>query len=135
LTVGRLPFLTSHCLKIVPSVDDEISLLSLDADSNTKDSTHDTVVFLPDISAANHVNPVKGTRAARRWTPVEDASLNSTVTNPCKKEYGKKNRMDSAAVTELVAGRVERQCRSRWKYDLDPDTPTDRMDGWMYWAT
>jgi hypothetical protein len=103
-------------------------------EADTKISSRDNTVSLPD-AAADHadIDPVKGTRATSRWTPEEDARLNSAVTNTCKSKDGKKCRINWAAVAALVGGRVEQQCRSRWYNALDAnnvDLAKGRIGNW-----
>jgi hypothetical protein len=99
-------------------------------EATTKNTSHDTTVALPPpdaaaaaAAAADNVdaNSAKGTRATGRWTPEEDAKLNSAMNN-CKKKHGKEYWTDFAAVAALVPGRTQSQCRRRWKDALDPSS-------------
>jgi hypothetical protein len=102
-------------------------------EADTKISSRDNTVSLPDAAADNaDPDPVKGTRATSRWTPEEDARLNSAVTITCKMKHGQKCRIDWTAVAALVGGRVDRQCRSRWYNALNPnvDQAKGRTGNW-----
>jgi hypothetical protein len=106
-------------------------------EATTKNTSHDTTVALPPpdaaAAAADNVdaNSAKGTRATGRWTPEEDAKLNSAMNN-CKKKHGKEYWTDFAAVAALVPGRTQRQCHRRWKDALDPsiDGANGRSGQW-----
>jgi hypothetical protein len=88
-------------------------------EAGTKLSSHDTAVSLP-AAALVAADPVKGTRATGRWTPEEDAKLNSAVTNTSKRKDGTKNRPNWSAIAAQVPGRTEAQCGERWRHVLDP---------------
>jgi hypothetical protein len=84
--------------------------------------SRDTEESLPAAADAAHADAdlVKGARSTGRWTPEEDAKLNSAVTNICKKKYGKEYKTDWVAIAALVPGRARNQCCSRWHDALDP---------------
>jgi hypothetical protein len=56
----------------------------------------------------------KTTGAHRHWTREEDEKLTSAVTSTRKKKRGKKYITNWGAITALVPGRTEVQCRKRW---------------------
>jgi hypothetical protein len=97
-------------------------------------SLRDTTVSLPVAAVANHVDadPLKGTRATGRWTPEEDATLNSAVTKTCMRKFGNEYIQDWVAVAAQVQGRDEKQCNDRWHNNLDPsiDQATVRTGTW-----
>jgi hypothetical protein len=143
LTTGELNLVLPPQAEDVPATKkprpDEPSSASKD-EADTKLSSDDNTVSLPDTAAAataaDHADAdadaVKGTRAISRWTPEEDARLNSAVTNTCKSKDGKKCRISWAAVAALVGGRGEQQCRSRWYNALDSniDQAKGRTGNW-----
>jgi myb proto-oncogene protein len=58
----------------------------------------------------NTVDPTN-VKSAARWTPEEDAKLTGAV---------KKHGNEWVAVSALVPGRTDKQCRQRWVHTLDP---------------
>jgi hypothetical protein len=104
-------------------------------EATTENTSHGTTAALPreaaDDADSDHVmdtQPNDGaTRSTGRWTPEEDVKLTSAITNTCKKKWGKKDRIDWAAVAALVPTRTGKQCWSRWHAALDPKI--DQTDG------
>jgi hypothetical protein len=94
--------------------------------------SNDTAVSLSttDSNEAD-ADPEKGGRATGFWTPEEDAKLKCAVMNTCKKKWGSEYKIDWAAVAALVPGRTARQCKTKWKNDLDPsiDRATNARKG------
>jgi hypothetical protein len=79
-----------------------------DEDSNT-DSVADTQQY----------SNSRATRKIRRWTPEENAELNSAVANTWKTKWGKECKRDWFAILALVPGPMKEQCSNRWHNGLD----------------
>jgi hypothetical protein len=91
-----------------------------------------TVAHPPTDAATDHadsdpvldMHPIARTtaapRRARLWTPEEDVTLISAVTNTRKKKRGKEYKTDWVAIARLVPGRTNMQCYKRWNNKLDP---------------
>jgi hypothetical protein len=137
----RLPFELSE---------EELDLVSQDGDEDTparkkprleepiptttdkaarKVDSPDVSEGLPPPNADNddanaNADPVTDTKpnagATGRWTLEEDAKLTLAVSNTSKKKWRKEYTSDWAAITALIPGRTERQCRRRWHNGLDP---------------
>jgi hypothetical protein len=101
-----------------PDVDD------VSVDDNANDANADSV-------ADTQSNP-RATGIFSRWTPQEDATLTSAVTNTHKKKYGNGYRVHWDAVAALVTGRTRKQCVNRWYAFLDPSIvrATGRSGNW-----
>jgi hypothetical protein len=85
----------------------------------------DDGIALP--AAADHADsdPVmdmhpKSRAATRSWTPQEDANLTIAIQNTDKNNTGQKYQTDWIAISALVPGRTNTQCRYRWHHALDP---------------
>jgi hypothetical protein len=93
-------------------------------ESASKNASPDISVGFPRPAVDYHVDvdadPVNGTWAIGRWTPEEDAKLNSAVMNTCKMKHGKEYRTNWVAIVALVPGRTRKQCRSRWHDVFNP---------------
>jgi hypothetical protein len=60
------------------------------------------------------------TGATGRWTLEEDAKLTRAVSNTSKKKWRKEYTSDWAAISALIPGRTQKQCRHRWNDVLGP---------------
>jgi hypothetical protein len=139
LVVGDLNLVSSQSQ---PSLDEDIPATKKprleepsSASTNevaTKISSHDTAVSLP-AALTDHADaePVKGTQATGRWTPEEDAKLESAIMST-RKKCGKLYRIDWVATAALVPDRTRTQCRDRWHRALNRsiNRANDRTGKW-----
>jgi hypothetical protein len=104
-----LPTTTDQATRETDSPDVSVGVSTPTADND--DANADPVTDTPNDAA---------TRATRRWALEEDAKLARAVANTSKKKRGKEYKTNWAAISELIPGRMQKQCWHRWHYVLDP---------------
>jgi hypothetical protein len=92
------------------------------ADDADDDANTDADPVTTDTQSNDGATPVTG-----RWTLEEDAKLTSAVTHTRKKKYSKEYKTDWIAISALVPGRTNSQCRTRW-HDVS-NTSIDQASG------
>jgi hypothetical protein len=80
--------------------------------------------------ATDKQSNARTTQLTGRWTPEEDETLSTAVTN--KKKHGKEQRIDWETIAALVPGRTKVQCSNRWHHALvsNIDPATARVGKW-----